>query len=265
MTKKRRPLTNKSRFEIFKRDSFTCQYCGEKSPDVILHVDHIKPVAKSGDNEITNLITSCQKCNSGKSARELDDKTVIEKQRKQLEELNERRNQLEMMLQWREGLDNLAETELDRIAGIITDKFTRYILNQSGKKRLKAWIKKYSISEILESADICADQYLKYENNEVTSESWDKAFNYIPKVCAGRRKEDDNPELKTFFYIRGILNNRLHYINPRLCIQLMQEAFDEGVPLEEMQEIATQVRNWSQFTASLAESKEFYKGENASA
>ena len=37
----RKTLSKKIRFEVFKRDKFTCQYCGRMSPDVILEVDHI--------------------------------------------------------------------------------------------------------------------------------------------------------------------------------------------------------------------------------
>lgn len=57
--KKRRSLSKKKRFEVFKRDSFTCQYCGAKAPDVVLQCDHIKPVSKGGTDDILNLITSC--------------------------------------------------------------------------------------------------------------------------------------------------------------------------------------------------------------
>ncbi len=56
----------KKRWLILKRDEFTCQYCGAKPPDVVLHVDHIKAVAKGGNNEESNLITSCSLCNMGK-------------------------------------------------------------------------------------------------------------------------------------------------------------------------------------------------------
>ena len=45
---KRKPISKKLRFEIFKRDKFTCQYCGKMAPDVVLEVDHIKPVCKGG-------------------------------------------------------------------------------------------------------------------------------------------------------------------------------------------------------------------------
>jgi hypothetical protein len=64
-------LSKKLRFEIFKRDSFTCQYCGKTPPDVILHVDHIHPVAHGGGDDPMNLITACSDCNLGKGAREI--------------------------------------------------------------------------------------------------------------------------------------------------------------------------------------------------
>lgn len=53
---KRKPLSKKVRFEIFKRDSFKCQYCGGASPEVVLHVDHINPVSKGGDNDIKQAL-----------------------------------------------------------------------------------------------------------------------------------------------------------------------------------------------------------------
>lgn len=86
-----------------KRDAFRCQYCGRSAPDVVLEVDHIKPIAKGGIDTLDNLITACEECNLGKGARLLDDHSVLEKQRRQLEELNKRREQLEMMMQWRDG------------------------------------------------------------------------------------------------------------------------------------------------------------------
>lgn len=34
---KRKTVSNELRFEVFKRDKFTCQYCGRKAPDVVLN------------------------------------------------------------------------------------------------------------------------------------------------------------------------------------------------------------------------------------
>lgn len=104
----RENLSKKGRFEVFKRDSFTCQYCGAKAPDVLLQVDHIVPVSKGGTNDILNLITSCQPCNAGKSDRELSDTSILDKQRQQLEDLQERREQIEMMINWQRELMHLS-------------------------------------------------------------------------------------------------------------------------------------------------------------
>ena len=65
-------LGKKIRFEVFKRDKFTCQYCGSTPPKVTLEVDHIKPKSKKGSDEINNLITACFDCNRGKSNIELN-------------------------------------------------------------------------------------------------------------------------------------------------------------------------------------------------
>ena len=83
----RKGIGKKTRFEVFKRDKFTCQYCGRMAPDVILEVDHIKPVAEGGTNKMINLITSCRDCNRGKGKVRLSDDTELKKQQEQLAEL----------------------------------------------------------------------------------------------------------------------------------------------------------------------------------
>jgi hypothetical protein len=60
-------ISVRTRFEVFKRDDFTCQYCGRKSPDVVLEVDHIVPVCEGGTDDPINLRTSCWDCNHGKA------------------------------------------------------------------------------------------------------------------------------------------------------------------------------------------------------
>ncbi len=63
----RAPVSKRLRFEIFKRDGFTCQYCGATPPGALLECDHIYPVAEGGSSDADNLITSCFACNRGKS------------------------------------------------------------------------------------------------------------------------------------------------------------------------------------------------------
>lgn len=63
----RKSTGKRLRFEVFKRDLFTCQYCGARPPDVVLVVDHIDPVSLGGETAIDNLITACEACNGGKA------------------------------------------------------------------------------------------------------------------------------------------------------------------------------------------------------
>jgi len=50
--------------EVFKRDHYTCFYCG--SVGGLLEVDHKIPISRGGSNEISNLVTSCRHCNRQK-------------------------------------------------------------------------------------------------------------------------------------------------------------------------------------------------------
>ena len=245
---KRKSISKKIRFEVFKRDSFQCQYCGKSSPDVVLNVDHIKPVAKGGDNDITNLITACFDCNAGKSDRELSDKTVIEKQRAQLDELNEKRIQLEMMLEWREGLQDINKTSVKAVVDAIA-AFSRYIPNETGEKTVLKWIKKYSLSDILDAVDTSFDSYLVCDDSDagVTPESWNKAFSYVPRIINSKQRQKEKPYLKDLYYIRGILNNRLNYVNQHMTMDLLEQAHLAGAQIEALMNFSKEVTSWSRF------------------
>lgn len=56
---------------VFKRDNYTCNYCGKIGG--ILECDHIIPFSKGGSNEIQNLTTSCRKCNRQKKDKSVDE------------------------------------------------------------------------------------------------------------------------------------------------------------------------------------------------
>lgn len=60
----------KLRYQVLKRDNFSCVQCGAspaKGHVAELHIDHIKAWSNGGKTEITNLQTLCEKCNLGKS------------------------------------------------------------------------------------------------------------------------------------------------------------------------------------------------------
>lgn len=99
----RKQITKKLRFEVFKRDGFSCQYCGKTPPEVTLEIDHIKPVSRRGTNNINNLITACFDCNRGKSNIELckipntiiDNIETLKEQQRQLDEYQKLINKIE--------------------------------------------------------------------------------------------------------------------------------------------------------------------------
>jgi hypothetical protein len=173
---KRKAISKKTRFEVFKRDGFTCQYCGQSAPGVVLHVDHIKPVKEGGTNDIINLITSCVGCNSGKGARELSDDTTITKQKIQLDEMNERRLQLEMIVAWRDGMVNLHEQEVDTACEAFDNIIVGYTINDTGRKKIEKVVKKFGLRYVLVAIDI-SQKYLSIGKDGLTTlDSLDLAF-----------------------------------------------------------------------------------------
>lgn len=66
-----RPKVSLSRREIFRRDHYTCQYCGKVSP--YLTIDHIIPKYKGGAHNWSNLVAACSVCNHHKGGRTLEE------------------------------------------------------------------------------------------------------------------------------------------------------------------------------------------------
>jgi 5-methylcytosine-specific restriction endonuclease McrA len=58
-----------SRKEIFRRDNFSCQYCGNHASN--LTIDHVLPKHLGGNFSWENLVTACSICNHKKGGRTL--------------------------------------------------------------------------------------------------------------------------------------------------------------------------------------------------
>jgi hypothetical protein len=62
------------RWQVFQRDRWKCVSCGRGSQhDAILHVDHIIPRSKGGQDALDNYQTLCDACNIGKSNKDNTD------------------------------------------------------------------------------------------------------------------------------------------------------------------------------------------------
>lgn len=179
----KRNVSKKTRFEVFKRDSFTCQYCGRPAPDVILELDHIKPISKGGENGILNLVTSCKECNRGKGNREISDDSALKRQQAQLADINERKLQMKMMLDWQGELNLLVEEQVDAVNALIADSFACY-LSSSGRSDIKKLITRFGFVEVYESSKLAVAQYA----------SADYAVSKIGGICFNRRRNKQGGE-----------------------------------------------------------------------
>jgi|CXWK01.1.fsa_nt_gi hypothetical protein len=258
----RKDISKKTRFEIFKRDSFTCQYCGRKAPDVLLVIDHIEPVSKGGTNDILNLITSCQECNAGKSDRRLADTAVVDRQRQQLELLQERKEQIEMMFQWQKGLLDLDNQVTTQLASYWSEVAPGYTLSDHGTRTLRQLQRKFNVGEIMVAMQVAADQYLLYEGGMPTLESVETAWQKIGGICTVRRKEKENPNIQRVYYVRGILKKRLSYVNESLALALISDAVELGASLDSLETHAKNVRNWTQWRREIETFIEQQKSRN---
>ena len=248
-------MSKKLRFEVFKRDKFTCQYCGKQAPNVVLEVDHIKPASKKGTDNILNLITSCFDCNRGKTNTELDDDSVVAKQRKQLENLQERREQIELIFQWRNELDRLDEDTSDMVGSYIENTIENFSINDSGSKKVTDLTKKFGLADILESVDISADKYLRYDTNgDFLQESVENFINKIGGILVNKNRPPVEQKLS---YIKGICRNNFNYWDDKsgsiilnnYVKALREHGWDEDRILNDLEEeLMTKTKdskNWS--------------------
>lgn len=256
---KRKSISKKLRFEVFKRDKFICQYCGQKAPDVILVIDHIQPVSKKGTNDIINLITSCHACNSGKSNVLLSDDTAIEKQRKQMEEFEERKQQLKLMIQWQKECNDNDQLLIEAL-NEHWKSLTGIMITIIGSNNLRLLIKKYSFTEISEAMEISVKQYgyMMISENKLSKESLELAFKKISGICRNRAIEKEKPGYTKMYYLRAILRNRM-IINHDEALMLLRKALKYST-YDELELIIKTVSNWNEFIIKINVIIEGYDG-----
>jgi hypothetical protein len=151
----------KLRFEVFNRDSFTCQYCGRKTPEVILELDHVIPVSNGGTDDFDNLITSCFECNRGKGQtlldtilkdRDIHDETVL---------LAERELQLAEYNYLKKRIRDREDKEIEELGNYFVNKFRNnerdYALSEFPHTIIRQCLKIISYIDIFELIDMAVD------------------------------------------------------------------------------------------------------------
>lgn len=236
----RKAISKKMRFEVLKRDKFTCQYCGKQSPEVVLHLDHVKPVSKGGKNTMLNLVTSCVDCNLGKGARELSDDSELNKQKAQLNELAEKQEQVKLMIKWREQLIDADELMVDSVVKVINKHIVDWSVSELTTGRIRSIVSKGKYSALMDSINIAKSKY-GYVANQ------DDANDFI-NMCLKVISKNQDPVKQKINYAKGIARNRFSYFDEKAFYTKTSfiGTVDDG---EELIELVKQVDNWSQFNA----------------
>jgi hypothetical protein len=187
----RQPISKRLRFEIFKRDHFTCVYCGRTPPEVVLQVDHLDPVSGGGTNDPANLFTACADCNLGKSDRRLEN-ALPQVRPEEIDEMAERVEQMRAYQHWRSERDRLLRLELDTINEAWIDEFDgRLVEDESGSyyqcdvrlpsdKTLLGYLEELPTAEILNAIGGAAWRYRNPDRDPI--ERW-AVRRYFYGIC----------------------------------------------------------------------------------
>ncbi len=186
-------VKKKQRFEVFRRDNFTCQYCGRQTPIVVLEVDHLISKADGGFDEIDNLITSCRDCNRGKGASSITMTEIKEGQNEALKVAKEKESQRKeferFMKKQRDDENNSIENLCSYWADLNENK---YSLNSRGRASIKQFLRKLTSFELTDAMDIASSKISSDSKEEI-----ERRFRYFCGIChnwikAKQAMEDDD-------------------------------------------------------------------------
>lgn len=150
------------RFEVFKRDGFTCQYCGRKTPDVVLEADHIIPVVQGGGDEIENLVTACWDCNRGKGAEMLGTVRPMRDMEEQADLILERERQLAVYNDAKRIERERKEREFNTVRNYWFDAWGETELDRwhmPWASTVKHYIEALGAEDVMEAMDIAASKF----------------------------------------------------------------------------------------------------------
>jgi len=189
---KRTSLSKATRFEVFKRDKFTCQYCGRTPPQVMLQVDHIVAVARGGRSEILNLITSCAECNLGKGARDLSSAppSLVDQiqERREREEQAEEHNRflLEIYRKTDEAIDDIGR----RWFNYFTKRKNRFTFGPERRPSIRTFLKHLTIVDLQEAIEKAHGKI------PVERDCDERTWKYFCGICWGVIKERNDRQSK---------------------------------------------------------------------
>lgn len=175
----RKPISKKTRFEVFKRDGFCCQYCGAHPSDsVMLEIDHIHPVSRGGKNDIDNLVSACLDCNRGKGANLLS--SVPQSLSEKAKIAQEREAQIIGYYEILEGIKQRKESELWAVADIFMDRFGDDSIQRLRLDSIRNFLSRLNYYEVIEAMEIASGRFYSKQ----------KVFSYFCGICWRKIKRE---------------------------------------------------------------------------
>ncbi len=172
----RKGISKKSRFEIFKRDGFKCQYCGSAPPSVVLEIDHISPVSHGGDNSQGNIITACFDCNRGKAARSLTD--IPQSLADKADTIREKREQLQGYEEILLAEKKAKTKDVNKVQKAFREDFPGYSFNPKTKDSIRMFLDHFMASDLIQFMRIATSRMREPEDS----------FKYFYGICWRRIK-----------------------------------------------------------------------------
>lgn len=178
---KRKSLSKKTRFEVFKRDNFKCQYCNSSPPNVALEIDHIHPVSKGGVDELDNLITACFECNRGKSDRTLDivPESLIDKS----ERIKIANDQFRLLKKESNKKKKIIESSIDDVEKVFNSFYDDYGFTSKFRITVKKFNDSLGVDDVIDSMERAC---FKFANR--TNDGSD-CLKYFCGICWNKIKE----------------------------------------------------------------------------
>lgn len=159
-------LSKKLRFEVFKRDGFSCAYCGNTPPGVVLEVDHVDPKSGGGDDDINNLITACFDCNRGKNNIPLDKipSTLAEN----LQTIRDKEEQIREYRKFTDSIKRRLQKDIKKISNIYELQYPEWHFGDNFKNSsLRTFLQRLPFHEVEDALYASISKFPANENRVI--------------------------------------------------------------------------------------------------
>jgi hypothetical protein len=255
--KRRKGIPERLRFEVFKRDAFTCVYCGRRPPQVVLHCDHRTPQALDGPTTILNLVTACDDCNLGKGAIPLDTQQMLDRHMDDAAKLQEKRRQLKWIEEW---YRELAQND-ELMRSTIADHYQRHVLgwrlNPDFLNKLARLAQRNNALDcVLDAIKDLAAEHGRTEDGAFTEESARRIGEKLERISRFKISLRQLPNVSQHIdearYIFGILRRvSTKHLDSKEVFATLDRALARGMRIADLRTLAKQSRSYRDFEESV--------------